>query len=214
LNFEKHGQLRQRQLPQNDPGALPDGPARLLLLFSFRSIEIQIASDRWDHDAQASLAELGATLSILKDAETGQRGYLLTGDEKYLEPYQRALPLIDEHLDRLDELVSGSPFHKERIAVLRRLITFKVQELEQTVGLRRRDGLESALRVVRTGTGKEAMDDVRTLMAEMGAEEDRRLALLRTIRYGISAFSLAAIIVAVIFHRGRSFGHRRRPGRA
>src|SRR5262245_33226841 len=126
-------------------------------VFSFLSIESLMASDRWDNNAQEALVEIKQTLALLKDAETGQRGYLLTGEEEYLEPYQHATSLIEKQTARLAALISEDPNQRCRLADLRRLIIDKLEEIRHTVQLRREEGLDSALRVVRTHHGKHVM---------------------------------------------------------
>jgi len=109
-------------------------------------------------------------LSDLKDAETGQRGYLLTGNRKYLEPYDAAEQAIDHRLTQLDELVLV-PAIREHLPRLRDLAQAKSDELALTIRLRQTEGADAALTVVRTDRGKQIMDAIRAEVAAMTAEE-------------------------------------------
>src|SRR5437660_6114091 len=76
-------------------------------------------------------------LSALKDAETGQRGFLLTGEERYLEPYQSAIKTIDRHIQDLRELTSDNRNQQKRLATMQPLVAGKLAELAETIALRR-----------------------------------------------------------------------------
>jgi PAS domain S-box-containing protein len=154
------------------------------------------------------IAEVRRILLLLTDAETGQRGYLLTGREDYLEPYRHAIAEVAGTLDRLAALTATDPRQQERLRALRRLAAAKLSELERTIVLRQDRGLDAALAVVRTEQGKRLMDAIRDTAgaleddAEAGLERQEtasRLAIQRTV----ATFSLAttvaiALLLAVI----------------
>ena len=114
------------------------------------------AADQWETHTHIVIQELERLLSGIKDAETGQRGYLLTGEEKYLEPYDAALGLIHTNLHRLEQLTLDNPSQQQRLARIQTLIMEKTAELKQTIELRRTQGLTAALAVVGTDAGKES----------------------------------------------------------
>ena len=120
------------------------------------------------HDVIVALDEL---LSNAKDAETGQRGYLLTGNEKYLEPYKAALVEIDTKIDEIAELTRDNTRQQARIAPLKQHLDAKIAELKETIELRRTQGAEAALAVVGTDRGKTEMDAIRTQITTMDKEE-------------------------------------------
>jgi CheY-like chemotaxis protein/CHASE3 domain sensor protein len=122
------------------------------------------------------IAGLENVLSLLKDAETGQRGYLLTGNERYLDPYHAALPQIDARIVETTHLTSDNPEQQVRIPAIKDQIKAKLDELRETIELRRTKGLEAALAVVLTDRGKESMDSVRTQITNMETEERKLLA--------------------------------------
>jgi signal transduction histidine kinase/DNA-binding response OmpR family regulator/CHASE3 domain sensor protein len=125
--------------------------------------------------SQETMTALSDVLSAVQDAETGQRGYLLTGDDSYLEPYRAALGLASTRLDAMEKALADDPAQQDRLKLLARRVQDKLDELRETIELRRTQGLEPALAVVTSNRGKAAMDDIRARLAAMGAIElDKR----------------------------------------
>src|SRR5262249_20608491 len=114
---------------------------------------------------------LEEALSLLKDAETGQRGFLITGEEGYLKPYDDAVAALGPQLDKLDGLVAADAELRQGVAELRRLAGAKLAELGRVLDVRRAQGPEPARRLVLEGAGRRAMDAVRTLVAALEARE-------------------------------------------
>jgi methyl-accepting chemotaxis protein len=121
------------------------------------------------------LEKLGALLSTLKDAETAQRGFLITGEERYLGPYEESPRMIDQELRDLRELTFDSPAQQKRLAVLETLAANKLEELRQTIELRKRKGFAAALQVVASDRGRAVMDQAREVVREMDEEANERL---------------------------------------
>ena len=124
---------------------------------------------------QVVLERIESLVSLVKDAETGQRGYLLTGDESYLSPYNDAHHLIPVRVDELRKLTANNPSQQARIANLQRLLRQKLAELAQTVALRRTSGAAPALDVVKTNRGLALMDQIRAVTDAFEAEESTLL---------------------------------------
>lgn len=155
-----------------------------------------------------SLSDLNEILSVVIDAETGQRGYLLTGDESYLEPYETAANVVDAKMDGLESLLQYSPGQQPKVEAVRGLVTTKLAELRETIELMRSKGIESALQVVRTDSGKRSMDAIRRVVAEIkqGVDEhlmqyDQQMTALsaRTTAWGIFGNISAAVLFAWVF---------------
>ncbi len=121
------------------------------------------------------LEHLTEVLSLLKDAETGERGYVITGDETFLEPYRNAVTALPTTLDALRDLIADTPSQVRRFAEVEPLLASKMAELKQVNDLRRSVGLEPAVAVVKSGEGKRAMDEVRRILGQMEHEERARL---------------------------------------
>jgi PAS domain S-box-containing protein len=122
---------------------------------------------------------IDGVLSDLKDAETGQRGYLLTGDERYLDPYSRSHAAIIAAIDRLRSLAGDNSTRRGHLDAVAQAVDVKLVELERTIALRRQNAVEEAISIVRTDRGREAMDRLRGELAALRAEEDQSRAHLR-----------------------------------
>jgi signal transduction histidine kinase len=145
-------------------------------LFSYGSLR-----SLYDRDAAVTHTELvrgglNALLVTLDDAETGQRGYLLTGDQSYLRPYDNARTRVSGALNSLAGLTRDNPVQRGNLGRLTPLVREKLAELEQTVTLRRQGRQAAAVGIVRTNNGQRLMDTIRGVIATMNGEENRLLA--------------------------------------
>ncbi|MGH8592526.1 MAG: sensor histidine kinase [Gammaproteobacteria bacterium] len=121
------------------------------------------------------LAELKDTLVTVTDAETGQRGFLLTGEAVYLKPYEAAIARLEEHLARLKQLTADNPEQQRRMARLEERSAVRLAILKKGLSLRRRQGFEAARQWTSTAGGREAMEEVRAIIEEIASEEARHL---------------------------------------
>lgn len=123
------------------------------------------------HSGEVIVA-LSQLLSSMQDAETGQRGYLLTDNPSYLEPYDTALDMAPIHLNEIAQLTRDNPVQQDAIPALTLHINAKFAELKETIDLNRSQGSAAALAVVSTNRGKVEMDAIRMQIAAMNAVED------------------------------------------
>lgn len=143
--------------------------------------------------------ELSAVLGLVVDAETGQRGYLITDDPVYLEPYQEAISQIDARLARLDSLTKTSAPQQQRMRELRRIEKEEVAVLQQTIQLDKEGDDLKAGQLVLSGVGRQRMDELRNIVADMEKEEDRLLAVRATLaNRGQWATVLATLAIATL----------------
>jgi PAS domain S-box-containing protein len=144
------------------------------------------------------MAALQSTLAAITDAETGQRGFLLTGEEGYLEPYLAGLGRTQAELRQLRGLVRDDARQRPRVLVLEGLIDAKSRELEQTVAVQRRDPA-AARQLVMTHLGKSYMDSIRAEMAVMREDEQALLAdRERTTRSGYRTVVLSGAVFGLL----------------
>jgi PAS domain S-box-containing protein len=136
-----------------------------------RQLDEQINSGVWVIHTRQVEFELSQSESLLKDAETGQRGFLYTGQEKYLDPYRQAVGQINSHVDVLAGLTADNPRQQAAIAQLRPLVRAKLDELAATIALARAGKADEARKLVLADTGLETMDRIRAVIAGMQAEE-------------------------------------------
>lgn len=149
--------------------------AFLLLLaiggVAYRSINLLTSTSHAVTHSHQVLEHISETLSLLKDAETGQRGYVITGDEAFLEPYQTGTTDVHPVVKELRELTADNPNQQKRIDQMEPLIAAKLDELKRTVDLRRKGNIEEVTAIVRGGEGKKIMDGIRQVLNQMDHEE-------------------------------------------
>jgi signal transduction histidine kinase len=126
------------------------------------------------HDSQLRQQALSEFVALMTDAESGQRGYLLTGETSYLQPYTEAVSQVEAALDRLHEAYGGRDDSRE-FHELRILTGKKLGELEDTLALFKRRGASPAVNVVRTDVGKRTMDEISRIVGTMRLMEAREL---------------------------------------
>jgi signal transduction histidine kinase len=143
---------------------------------SYRATRILIDNDRSVFHSRQVLTALEVVLSTLKDAETGERGYIITGSTDYLEPYRSAVRQIDEDLQTLKELTADNPQLQERIPILQERVAERLSILKSGIDFKTAGNKEAAQALIASGEGKRSMDDLRRLITEMEAEENRLLA--------------------------------------
>jgi signal transduction histidine kinase len=157
---------------------------------------------------------LHETLALIVDAETGQRGYLLTGREEYLTPYNTSLPKVDAAFARVRELLveRGTPAERASLGRLNNLVGKKLAELEAAIALYKKDGPQAAQALLDTGIGKRTMDEIRAEVEQManGQRHDLDDAVARWssdiafARLGMqlmTAFTVALLLVVWLLAR-------------
>ena len=148
------------------------GTIALMSLHQFDSTRRARFWVRHTNDVIATTDELGFAV---RDAETGQRGYLLTGRDEYLAPYRAALGRIPVLQNRLLGLTSDNAAEQTRLHDLAPMLQRKLDELAQTVALRHDSGFDAALAVVQRGVGLSLMEQIETLLRGLQTEENRLL---------------------------------------
>ncbi len=144
---------------------------------SYRSLSNIVWNDKRVALSQVVMDELDATLSTLKDAETGQRGFLITGDEAYLAPYDGSVSSITWHLQHLRTLTTDDPDQRRLLPLLDRAVSTKLAEIRETIDLRRGVSFAAAQAVVLTSEGKRTMEEIRRIVGLMKDHENDLLAV-------------------------------------
>ncbi|KAM3112278.1 methyl-accepting chemotaxis protein [Phormidesmis sp. 146-33] len=182
-------------------------------LVAFRGTQELISAARQEEHTYQVLSELEAILSMVRDAETGQRGYLLTNETRYLAPYNQARSNIQNRLQSIRALIKDNPNQQAYLQTLEPVVTQKLSELETTIQLRQTRGSNAALQVVRSGQGKQLMDQIRDLTGRMKAEEQGLLRTrsqsadnsarrtLNSLLYGIPVGIMLLTLIGVILNR-------------
>jgi PAS domain S-box-containing protein len=123
-----------------------------------------------EEERRETISQLDQLVSTLKDAETGQRGFLITGDERYLQPYHDAVARLPHYIETLNSL-QKSGGNRSDIEAIIRLIQQKLAELRETIELRQSGGFEAAATVVRSNTGRELMDELRGGLGRLRSQQ-------------------------------------------
>lgn len=159
------------------------GPAVVVALVAAGALwsgHIAIQQDGWvQHTLQVKI-DLAAVSQRLTDAETGERGYIITGDRRFLAPYQGAADDVDGGLGDLRGLTIDNPVQTPRVDSLGQVVARTFTWLDAAIALRRDRGATAADAAVLTGTGPALMDSARALIGRLGDEEQRLLAIRQT----------------------------------
>ena len=126
----------------------------VLSAISYRSTNQLVETARRESHTYQVIGELEDLLSQIKNAETGQRGYLLTGKENYLEPYKTAVGVLDSKLRALRQLTQDNSAQQSKLDTLEPLVKAKMAELSETIDLRQQKGFEAAQKVVLNRSGQ------------------------------------------------------------
>ncbi|HEV7572188.1 MAG TPA: ATP-binding protein [Thermoanaerobaculia bacterium] len=140
-------------------------------LISFREVTTVVEKFEAVRRSSNTLAELGDTISPLRDAGAGERTFLLTGRSEYLEPYFAARPVIDIHLRRLELLVADDAAQRARVRDLRVRIDAKLNDLDKTLTTYRSRGRQAALQEAMSDPGNDPMLAIRRVEAEIQRKE-------------------------------------------
>jgi signal transduction histidine kinase len=161
------------------------------------------AAREWVRHGEAVRAAALVTLSHAQDAETGQRGFLLTGDSAYLAPFAAGTTGVAVDTERLRRLTRDNAAQQRRLDTVGVLVRAKFAELDSTIRLRAAGRADDALAVVRAGAGKREMDSLRAQLGRVVATEDSLLAArdrteARAARRGLAVVVLGALLTALL----------------
>lgn len=143
--------------------------------FGYRAVDDLITNQRSEQGARVTVLELETLLRLAINAETGQRGFLITGMDRYLLPYRNSVSEMPKIVDDLRRDLSHDPAQLKRLESFERVRARKFAELAETIELRRTAGFEAAQKVVQTDAGRNLMLQMRADVAEMQRIENERL---------------------------------------
>ncbi|WNG44919.1 PAS domain-containing protein [Archangium minus] len=163
-------------------------------LFLRSTRQLSQSSGRVAHTLDV-INEADQLLSFVKDAETSQRGFQLTGEEGYLVPYEEARLRIHPSLERLRTLTSDNPDQQRRIERMETLVQRKLEVIERIITLQKEGQSAAALELIRRGEGQRMMNELRALEREL-REEEQRLLRERGARFAEAAGRADIIVLA------------------
>lgn len=138
---------------------------------SYDSITKLIESSAWVDHTHEVLSRLDDVQGTMKDAWSSARGYLLTGEERFLQPYLGAQEKVQQNLQELRNLTADNPRQQQRLDALKPVVDDDFAVLKQEIDIRKNDGFQPALKVVQTGKAMQDMDEIRRIAGEMAQEE-------------------------------------------
>ncbi len=167
------------------------------------------AEARWVGRTHEVMQALERVQSLMVDAETGERGYIITGSEPFLEPYGDSIRTLDAAVTQLADLVSDDPVQASGVDALRRYVADRLTYLERGIALASKGDLKGARLVVASGQGKKAMDRIRAQVRSMLEVQqtllDRRTRaaqrggeITRRVLIGGAAVSLVLLVFAFV----------------
>src|SRR5262249_43962359 len=135
--------------------------------FSYRSMNRLIEAFEWEQHSYKVLTQLEETLTTLVDAETGGRGFVITGNELFLEPFNRANRNLEREISELRQLTADNAVQGQRLDRLEQLANERMKRIQTGIELRRSQGLDAVIERAKTTQSTALMDSVRQLIAEM-----------------------------------------------
>jgi signal transduction histidine kinase len=177
--------------------------------FAFRAVTSLLESDYWVEHTWRTISQVERIMSSAKDAETGNRGYLITGDDDYLQPYYSATRDLPTEINQFQALTSDNPSQQHRITEMRAIVEQRLALLQQGIDLRRSGSTDAVRLFVLSGTGKTEMDHLRRIADDMESEENKLLALrMATVqsnstraRYAVALASALDFLLIVLMFR-------------
>lgn len=193
----------------------------VVVLFSFRGMRSLTEAVGWQKHTEQVLLQLDETLILMLNAETGTRGFMVSGDETLLEPYKFAEQRIGQNLAELKNLVSDNPAQTQKFGELETTVNERMTFLAERIELRRTNSLEEIQRNFITTKGQELSKRVRQLISEMKTEENKILAareaeLDKSLTYTTRMLYLAGFagILSLAFANFAIFREAKKRGRA
>ncbi len=175
-----------------------------------RQLGVQIDNQGWLAHSRDVRLSLEQAQTLLTEAEAGQRGFLYTGDPKYLIPYNNAVDRVENHLQQLRQLTADNPRVQSHLTTVSELTTLKLQEMAQTIALYRAGKADDARATLLSGRGLLIMNDLRHELDQMKRDEaaveaSRQLEYDHSIRvtiaciYAASAIAVLGLVVLAYF---------------
>ncbi|MCC5646130.1 response regulator [Nostoc sp. CHAB 5824] len=176
-------------------------------LISYQSTNELIETSRKESHTYQVLSQLEDLNLQLTSAETGQRGYIITGEKRYLEPYNAAIQVLSQKVNRLQRLTADNPNQQNRLDILQPLVRQRMAVMKNVIELRQSQGVEFAQKAILTDQGKQLMDNIQKIIQAMKTEENAllkqrsqkaELAGQKTIASIVYSIPLFSLILALI----------------
>ena len=164
---------------------------------AYRTTQNSIETNRMVSHTHQVLRVLESILAVLEEAETTQRGYLITLDQSYLDQNRRALAKVETDVAQLKNLVKNDAAQLQRVPRLEQLIEARFILLNETLHARQTKGFEAARDLLLTGKGKVAMDEIRVFIKEMSEAENDLLSVRSAKSKAANDRTIAAFLTLI-----------------
>ncbi len=205
--------IKALKLLRDSPFAFPLVATIAILLLVISEFSHHSAVSSIDHIQQTDSVRTRnqELLRLMVDAETGQRGYMLTGRDEYLEPYNESIKALRQLIEPLEAHYSQDPQSRALFAELKSSIDRKVSEMHASLKLVKEGNADGALHILLTDIGREQMDAVRGISQQLIDRETEKIATvresvrstLRLGRFGIAGMTLLSLIAVMLYLRQR-----------
>jgi PAS domain S-box-containing protein len=183
------------------------------ILLAYLSAQLILALNATIESRTDAISLLDDTLSMLKDCETGQRGYLLTGDPDYLQPYNDARAPLGDDLNKVDDLVNRGLIAQTDATRLHSLARERLDSLQRSIDMRTAGDVNGAVDLLNSNQGKQIMDQLRSLVADMVQGERSSLRAARQRSDQVTrwrSWTYAGLCMGVLAILASAFGRIRR----
>ena len=140
-------------------------------LLCYQSLRRIDTDEYWEIHSYQVTGDINNLLSDLENMETAQRGYVITGQQSFLEPYTTSLPDVDKQFQALQDLTADNAVQQRYLSTMKPLIAAKIAWVQNDISIRTNKGFIAAQADVATDQGKVIMDAIRVVMANMQTEE-------------------------------------------
>ena len=155
-------------------------------------------TSKWVTHTNEVLFQSQLVLSTALDNETGARGYIVTGDKKFLEPLENSEKTIYAVITKLKKLTEDNSKQQQHVSELDRLINNRIQFSNKTVAAREEIGFDTAMALVASGVGKVLMDSIRSIIFKMQVEENALLEIRKSANEREAATLVNIIIINAV----------------
>jgi PAS domain S-box-containing protein len=167
----------------------------VIAVLAFLNLKRLRSAQSWTMRTERVLRHIAAVASDLDDAESAQRGFLLTSRPSFLDPYHSARDSVEAEVKTLQELVVDNPVQTQRAAVLEGMIARRLSGMEGTLALGHRGAFEEAVEAIRIGEGQALMDSIRAVTQSM---ETHEFSLLREREAREAATASGTILLVLL----------------
>jgi CHASE3 domain sensor protein len=147
----------------------------LVALFGYQTTDHLVENDHWVTHTTLVRESIARLFAGVVEAESGQRGFVITGREDFLEPYTRAMNEIERNYSDLRALIADNPSQIRRAETIHALIAKRDTELKAVIGLKRTGGVDQAAKFITAGEGLRTMQELRAAVREMDRIEEELL---------------------------------------